>query len=135
MTTGITRMELISGINAEDINYCAGDVWPCSFEDADTCSSGDNCLFAPEGGGVSAIGQCDTCKWQFMNAMSFSDIGTGAADMVMLQTFSEDLCRIYNESVGRPATPLVMGDTGGGHEKGCYTAMGNFRIYVILAAL
>jgi len=113
LRTSVQRM-IISGVSAEDIEmHTAGGNWI-------PCNTGDNCIFSPEGGGITpsdlaANPDVDEYGniWNYFqpsDGIDIGDMGTPAADMLLARhiKFNEPgrkLCMQINNGLGISGIP------------------------------
>lgn len=117
LQTAVQRMRLAGGMSFADIKFCEEDNPPNNRCDVTAtnnvlCTSGDNCLFAPEGGGVPPIKPIaeactENCYWRvyLRDWYDMGSIGTQSgsyAKSIELIEVTEEVCAAYNRSLGLP---------------------------------
>lgn len=88
------------------------------------CTSGENCLFAPEGGGAVALSPdpeiCEagqTCEWgidTIADNWALEGVGTAAPDIALWLRVTEEFCLAFNDTLklGRSIADDTVGADG-----------------------
>lgn len=105
----VTRMILINGTTASTLDLHTGDY-------ITTCSTGDNCLFSPTGGGVTPptidpylydghlFGQPP--KPSYFEGHSIVGVGTSAPDpLIAFEDLTQEACLAINKGLGISGIP------------------------------
>ncbi len=153
--TAFDRMHFKKGITAADIVLCDGDVKACDTlgDIADLCSSGPDCLFSTDGGGLISFNIPNGYGFYIYDErdnLRITNIGTAASDIALIITndfvspaMSYEMCDAINNGFGLPTeeeltTDWIMADglTVAGKFDFCVdTNSGpntNYRYYAVL---
>ncbi|MGB1077256.1 MAG: hypothetical protein ACPG05_03035 [Bdellovibrionales bacterium] len=111
--TAAMRMMLIGGTDLTTINFTDVPNGRAGLQ-FDRCTSGVNCVFADEGGGIEYIPlppiDLTNRDWQVAESIalvSVSGVGTAAPDDILYaQEISLEACEAFNKGLGLPATPV-----------------------------
>lgn len=126
--SGLQRMILL-GTDADDIELCNMDSDFCGRGDgySDYCTTGANCLFAPEGGGVplpNVPGWGSSLNMYVQtpaNGGSMDGIGTTDNDFIMfLENVPEAVCLEINRQLNLPSPIAEDATTLSGEYDFCY---------------
>lgn len=109
--TAVQRMTL-TGTAIADLKFCTTGVTDCNITAGNLCTTGTDCVFAPEGGGVPVIDLPDGAStgantWRFVEdgatfAFNMEGVGTNTAEIAMYTTGSLTLavCEEINRGLG-----------------------------------
>lgn len=117
----VQRM-LLTGTTVANLDFCSDVINnQCGHyqPSVDACSSGADCVFAPEGGGAVAptipAAAFNTAlvpplrRWNYVTGYSFTGVGTSAADPVVFTCgISLPVCESINRGLGESPTPPVF---------------------------